>query len=528
MLLSLLRRTPSSIRQLRSFSNVSSQNHQSQMQAQTLAHSRERGLRILFFGSDRFSALSLKALVDHSSLSLPPPPADTSSQTPGSDPDARRRATRPIASIEVVIKQSDSQRQSKRGGVADRTLPVTQLLDRLRSPASARVARDAAVTGSLLVAPTHDQNAQRDELAEFYNDSSVAQVAKLALSETTAVSVNVPTHNAPANAATDPIWDGWSFATASGRLFPMSDAEIAAAAVKASKADEHYDAYPFDLGVVISFGAMIPERVLRSFRLGAINIHPSLLPKYRGAAPIHRAIMAGDTETGVSILTVTPHKFDVGSILLQKHAPLPVQFSATEAVASLGRLGAQMLTECIQNLPAYLANSTPQAQKGGVMARKLTPDTSYLNFTNPAAQIANQCRALVGTVFTPRAMYEDKVVMLHNLFLLGLNPRPSWAPDVSLQTFHDCLVAQHAKAKLPGQPQATQPPGTIVFDNKHELLYVVCGDNQVVAIDGVTFEKRSKQSAPQFFHGYMTKALAAGRRPQFSALDGSMLAKPSV
>lgn len=74
----------------------------------------------------------------------------------------------------------------------------------------------------------------------------------------------------------------------------------------------------YDLGVVVSFGYFIPPHIISSFKYGAVNVHPSLLPKYRGAAPIQHAIMYGDEETGVSIQELDDREFDAGRILVQK------------------------------------------------------------------------------------------------------------------------------------------------------------------------------------------------------------------
>jgi methionyl-tRNA formyltransferase len=73
----------------------------------------------------------------------------------------------------------------------------------------------------------------------------------------------------------------------------------------------------YDLGVVVSFGYFIPKRIIDAFQQGAINVHPSLLPRFRGASPIQHAIMHGDIETGVSIIELHPHQFDAGRILSQ-------------------------------------------------------------------------------------------------------------------------------------------------------------------------------------------------------------------
>mmetsp|Transcript_20546 Transcript_20546/g.23732 ORF Transcript_20546/g.23732 Transcript_20546/m.23732 type:complete len:89 (-) Transcript_20546:52-318(-) len=78
----------------------------------------------------------------------------------------------------------------------------------------------------------------------------------------------------------------------------------------------------YDIGIVASFRHMIPSYIIDKFRIGAFVVHPSLLPKYRGACPIQHAILNGDTETGVSLISMSKRKFDAGNIILQSHTPI--------------------------------------------------------------------------------------------------------------------------------------------------------------------------------------------------------------
>lgn len=96
----------------------------------------------------------------------------------------------------------------------------------------------------------------------------------------------------------------------------------------------------FDLAVVASFGRLIPTHVLDALPLGAVNVHPSLLPRYRGAAPIERCLMSGDTATGVTLVEVSRDRFDAGRILLQQAVPLPLSATRSTMVPMLARYGA--------------------------------------------------------------------------------------------------------------------------------------------------------------------------------------------
>ncbi len=94
---------------------------------------------------------------------------------------------------------------------------------------------------------------------------------------------------------------------------------------------------PFDVGVVVSFGYMIPAEVLAQLPFGAVNLHPSLLPMYRGAAPVQRCLLNGEAETGISIIRVTAHEFDSGEVLKQRRYPLlRAAHARADAVVGVG------------------------------------------------------------------------------------------------------------------------------------------------------------------------------------------------
>jgi len=129
----------------------------------------------------------------------------------------------------------------------------------------------------------------------------------------------------------------------------------------------------FDIGVVVSFGYMIPEDVLKQLPHGAINLHPSLLPRYRGAAPVPRCLLNGDAETGTSVIRVTANKFDSGDILLQKKYPLTKSppstgknksqapalgdMVATELLQVLAKQGAEDVLEVMLDLDEFMSNA---------------------------------------------------------------------------------------------------------------------------------------------------------------------------
>ncbi|KAB7627243.1 methionyl-tRNA formyltransferase [Alkalilimnicola sp. S0819] len=147
-----------------------------------------------------------------------------------------------------------------------------------------------------------------------------------------------------------------------------------------------------ELMVVVAYGLILPAEVLAIPALGCLNIHASLLPRWRGAAPIHRALLAGDTRTGVSIMRMD-EGLDTGAVLAE--AALPIEPEDTTGVLhdKLARLGAELLVE---SLPAYARGdlpARPQPQDGVSYAEKLSKAEARLDWTRPAEALARQVRA---------------------------------------------------------------------------------------------------------------------------------------
>jgi methionyl-tRNA formyltransferase len=164
-------------------------------------------------------------------------------------------------------------------------------------------------------------------------------------------------------------------------------------------------AYQPDVIVVAAYGLLLPEAVLDLPRFGAINIHPSLLPRWRGAAPIHRPLLAGDAETGMTIMQMA-RGLDTGDILLQQ----PIPITDTESYANLhdhlALLGSTMLLEALDQLHAHgTIQAIPQEDAHATYAAKLQKEEATLTFHEPIQVIDRKIRALnpwPGTEFTLR------------------------------------------------------------------------------------------------------------------------------
>jgi methionyl-tRNA formyltransferase len=148
-----------------------------------------------------------------------------------------------------------------------------------------------------------------------------------------------------------------------------------------------------DLGVVAAFGRILPDELLAIPRLGMINVHASLLPRYRGAAPIQRAVLAGDHETGVTIMRVVS-ELDAGPMFASRRIPIGPDATSGEIEAALAALGAPLLLEVVEAIAAGRARETPQDHAAATYAPKITKAEGTIDWSQPARRIHDQVRGL--------------------------------------------------------------------------------------------------------------------------------------
>lgn len=148
-----------------------------------------------------------------------------------------------------------------------------------------------------------------------------------------------------------------------------------------------------DLLVVIAFGQKIGQPLIEMHRFGAVNVHGSLLPKYRGAAPIHWAMMRGESETGISIITLA-QRMDAGFVLARKSLPIGPDDTFQTLHHKLSELSVPVLLETIDAIEAGRAVHEKQDENLVTMAPRLKKENGYVDWSRPAGEIANQIRAL--------------------------------------------------------------------------------------------------------------------------------------
>jgi methionyl-tRNA formyltransferase len=162
--------------------------------------------------------------------------------------------------------------------------------------------------------------------------------------------------------------------------------------LKSEEEAQAFEALDLDAAVVVSYGHILPKRFLEAPILGCINIHGSLLPRWRGAAPIHRAILAGDAETGVTTMRMN-EGLDTGAMLLAERTPISAADTAETVHDRLAELGARLIVSTLDGLLAKTLDAVPQSEAGVTYAHKLGKEEGALDWRRPAAELERKVRA---------------------------------------------------------------------------------------------------------------------------------------
>jgi methionyl-tRNA formyltransferase len=163
--------------------------------------------------------------------------------------------------------------------------------------------------------------------------------------------------------------------------------------LRTSDAGEIFAAHQADVAVVVAYGMILPQSILDLPELGCLNLHASLLPRWRGAAPIQRAVMAGDTESGVCVMKMEAG-LDTGPVGMVEKLSLGPEMTAGELHDTLSTLGADLMTRALAALGRGALRFTPQPEEGVTYAAKLTNAEGRLNWARPARLLHDLARGL--------------------------------------------------------------------------------------------------------------------------------------
>jgi methionyl-tRNA formyltransferase len=153
---------------------------------------------------------------------------------------------------------------------------------------------------------------------------------------------------------------------------------------------EAFEALDADVAVVAAYGQILPQAILDAPVMGCLNVHASLLPRWRGAAPIQRAIMAGDESTGVTIMQMEAG-LDTGPMLLKRAVEIGDK-NAAQLTEELAKLGAEMMVEVLADLPSY--EPIPQPEDGITYAAKISKEEARIDWSRPAAELVRHVQGL--------------------------------------------------------------------------------------------------------------------------------------
>jgi methionyl-tRNA formyltransferase len=231
-----------------------------------------------------------------------------------------------------------------------------------------------------------------------------------------------------------------------------------------------------DIGVVAAYGKILPDGVIATPRLGMINVHASLLPRYRGAAPIHRAVIAGDRETGVTIMRVVK-ALDAGPTIATRSRAILDDETTEEVERDLARIGAPLLVHALDQIANGTAHEVPQPDAQATYAHRITKDDGVVDWSRAAVEIHNQIRGLYPW---PHAFS----------FLKG-----------------ERIILRRARALAPGPLTAVAEPGTVLEAHGDALL--VATGRGALAVNELQLEGKRPATTREFLAGH---AVAEGDR----------------
>jgi methionyl-tRNA formyltransferase len=232
----------------------------------------------------------------------------------------------------------------------------------------------------------------------------------------------------------------------------------------------------------VAFGRILPDDLLAIPRHGMINVHASILPRYRGAAPIQRAVINGDLETGVTIMRVE-HDLDAGAMFAMSTMPIPPDATSGEMEAELAPIGARLLIEVVDAIEAGRATQTPQDHSRATLAPKITKDEGVIDWSARADTIHDRVRGLQPWPLASTRLDGVRLVIRRTV--------PRTAPGAG-----------------DGTAATAQAPGTVLRGAGSEIV-VACGNGTYLEVLELQPEGKRTMTAREFLAG---RGVAEGAR----------------
>ncbi|MEC3862921.1 methionyl-tRNA formyltransferase [Mesobacterium sp. TK19101] len=216
-----------------------------------------------------------------------------------------------------------------------------------------------------------------------------------------------------------------------------------------------------DVAVVVAYGLILPQAVLDAPAFGCLNIHASLLPRWRGAAPIHRAILSGDRETGICIMQMEAG-LDTGPVLLRETTPIGAEETTADLHDRLSAMGAALIVQALDRLPELTPE--PQPEDGVTYAAKIDKAEAQIDWTRPAVEVDRQIRGLSPFPGAWTTLQGERVKLLKSRLADGTGPAGAALDDTLRIACGDgaIQVTMAQKAGKGAQDAATFLRGTAV------------------------------------------------------------------
>lgn len=290
----------------------------------------------------------------------------------------------------------------------------------------------------------------------------------------------------------------------------------------------------YDVGIVASFGHLIPASVINAFPMGIVNVHGSLLPRWRGAAPVIHALLNQDQQTGITLMRIAPLRFDVGHVICKVVVPVEWNIKSRALTAQLAEIGAQELLSILPNLPQRLRDASPQPSEGVTKAPKVNEAASRVWWDKwSCSDVQAHYRALDD--YTPLwSLWQDTPIKLRSMVM-----QKKWSSskgDETLKQFlqmnrggsarekkeNECIDDVHNYSRYDSVMNSTKAhlcdnfdthsqkaverevPGSVVYDRKAKEIKVHCTDGWV-AFQHVILKGRKLMTAQDFYNGFMSK-----------------------